>query len=65
MSIEAPSSSPAASFIREPHKNFDQVIITIRSGDGGHGTILNMPPQQQQIDLVETYEVLDHASCRI
>ncbi|XP_050213891.1 probable GTP-binding protein OBGC2 isoform X2 [Mercurialis annua] len=42
---ESPNSD---SFIREPHKYFDQVIITVRSGDGGHGAILNMPQQLQQ-----------------
>ena len=28
---------------REPHKHFDQVVITVRSGDGGHGAVLNLP----------------------
>ncbi|XP_052203010.1 probable GTP-binding protein OBGC2 [Diospyros lotus] len=42
---EAPSPSPDT-LIREPHKYFDQVIITVRSGDGGHGTILGMPNQR-------------------
>ena len=32
--------------IREPHKYFDQVLITVRSGDGGHGAILSMPNQR-------------------
>lgn len=32
--------------IREPHKYFDQVIITVRAGDGGHGAILSMPNQK-------------------
>lgn len=31
--------------VREPHKYFDQVIITVRSGDGGHGAILSFPNQ--------------------
>ncbi|XP_021601024.1 probable GTP-binding protein OBGC2 isoform X2 [Manihot esculenta] len=41
-------ASPAnsSSFIREPHKYFDQVIITVRSGDGGHGAILSLPKQR-------------------
>ncbi|KAF8410534.1 hypothetical protein HHK36_003065 [Tetracentron sinense] len=42
---ESLSSNPAT-LIREPHKYFDQVIITVRSGDGGHGAILSMPTQQ-------------------
>lgn len=29
--------------MREPHKYFDQVVITVRSGDGGHGAVLSMP----------------------
>lgn len=27
----------------EPHKYFDQVNITVRSGDGGHGAVLKIP----------------------
>ncbi|XP_058074929.1 probable GTP-binding protein OBGC2 isoform X2 [Magnolia sinica] len=42
---ESPSSDPAT-LIREPHKYFDQVIITVRSGDGGHGAVLSMPNQK-------------------
>ncbi|KAL4650080.1 hypothetical protein ACB092_01G061000 [Castanea dentata] len=39
---ESPSSIPDT-LIKEPHKYFDQVIITVRAGDGGHGAVLNMP----------------------
>ncbi|KAK6938879.1 GTP1/OBG domain [Dillenia turbinata] len=35
-----------SSLIREPHKYFDHVIVTVRSGDGGHGAILSMPTQR-------------------
>ena len=42
---ESPSPGPST-LIREPHKYFDQVIITVRSGDGGHGSILSMPNQR-------------------
>ncbi|KAL6960244.1 hypothetical protein U1Q18_044337 [Sarracenia purpurea var. burkii] len=42
--MEPPSPSPDT-LIKEPHKYFDEVIITVRSGDGGHGTILSMPNQ--------------------
>lgn len=28
---------------KEPHKYFDQVNITVRSGDGGHGAVLSLP----------------------
>ena len=27
----------------EPHKYFDQVVITVRSGDGGNGAVLKLP----------------------
>ncbi|XP_029123327.1 probable GTP-binding protein OBGC2 isoform X5 [Elaeis guineensis] len=39
---ESPSSN-ASTLIREPHKYFDQVVITVRSGDGGHGAVLSLP----------------------
>ncbi|KAJ9674825.1 hypothetical protein PVL29_024011 [Vitis rotundifolia] len=42
---ESPSPGPS-SLIREPHKYFDQVLITVRSGDGGHGATLSMPNQR-------------------
>lgn len=38
---EAPSPS-LESLSREPHKYFDQAIITVRAGDGGHGATLSM-----------------------
>lgn len=41
-----PSSPRLDSLLKEPHKYFDQVVITVRSGDGGHGTILNLPDQK-------------------
>ncbi|XP_057853235.2 probable GTP-binding protein OBGC2 isoform X2 [Cryptomeria japonica] len=33
---------------REPHKYFDHVVITVRSGDGGHGGVLSMPMPAMQ-----------------
>ncbi|GAV82638.1 GTP1_OBG domain-containing protein/MMR_HSR1 domain-containing protein [Cephalotus follicularis] len=39
---ESPSAN-TATLISEPHKYFDQVIITVRAGDGGHGAILSLP----------------------
>ncbi|CAL1384108.1 unnamed protein product [Linum trigynum] len=42
---QAPGGTNPDSLIKEPHKYFDQVIITVRSGDGGHGAILKMPNQ--------------------
>ncbi|MCO5595030.1 hypothetical protein L7F22_049067 [Adiantum nelumboides] len=37
------SSKTSANVDREPHKYFDQVSITVRSGDGGHGAVLSLP----------------------
>lgn len=34
---------------REPHKYFDHVVITVRSGDGGHGAVLSMPRPRMQV----------------
>lgn len=42
------SAPSQETLIREPHKYFDQVIITVRSGDGGHGAILSIPNQNFQ-----------------
>ncbi|KAL5778089.1 hypothetical protein ACOSP7_011015 [Xanthoceras sorbifolium] len=43
---DSSSSSPNANTLtKEPHKYFDQVIITVRAGDGGHGAVLGVPSQ--------------------
>ena len=43
------SASAPHNLEREPHKYFDHVVITVRSGDGGHGAVLSMPkPAMQQ-----------------
>lgn len=34
---------------QEPHKYFDHVVITVRSGDGGHGAVLSMPRPRMQV----------------
>lgn len=45
--VKEPSSSTTTeSLIREPHKYFDQVIITVRSGDGGHGAVIKAANQK-------------------
>lgn len=36
----------------EPHKYFDQVVITVRSGDGGNGSVLKLP--KPKVDDKET-----------
>lgn len=41
-----PLSNPAALLAKEAHKYFDQAVITVRGGDGGHGAILSMPNQK-------------------
>lgn len=43
---ESPSTD-SHSLIKEPHKYFDQVVITVRAGDGGHGAVLNIPNQKE------------------
>ncbi|KMZ72865.1 GTPase obg [Zostera marina] len=44
--VKPPPSSNSDSLTREPHKYFDQVFISVRSGDGGHGAVLTMPVQK-------------------
>ncbi|WOK99395.1 hypothetical protein Cni_G08107 [Canna indica] len=44
--VREPPSTDSTALVREPHKYFDQVIITVRAGDGGHGAVLNMPNQK-------------------
>ncbi|CAN6440894.1 unnamed protein product [Victoria cruziana] len=44
--VKQPKPSAAESVTREPHKYFDHVVITVRSGDGGHGAVLSMPSQK-------------------
>ncbi|KAJ7538326.1 hypothetical protein O6H91_11G043600 [Diphasiastrum complanatum] len=39
---ENPSQAPP-NIDTEPHKYFDQVVIVVRSGDGGQGVVLTMP----------------------
>ncbi|KAL1312056.1 hypothetical protein HN51_038692 [Arachis hypogaea] len=41
------SNSNSMTLMKEPHKYFDQVFITVRAGDGGHGAILNAPNTQR------------------
>ncbi|XP_074273360.1 putative GTP-binding protein OBGC2 [Silene latifolia] len=46
-SVKAKTPSLASdSLLKEPHKYFDQVIITVRSGDGGHGAVLKIPNEK-------------------
>ncbi|XP_010672494.2 probable GTP-binding protein OBGC2 isoform X1 [Beta vulgaris subsp. vulgaris] len=45
------SSLASDAFVKEPHKYFDQVIISVRAGDGGHGAILKMPNQKASSKL--------------
>jgi len=34
--------------MKEPHKFFDHVVITVRAGDGGHGAVLNHREKNEQ-----------------
>lgn len=45
------SSLASDAFVKEPHKYFDQVIISVRAGDGGHGAILKIPNQKASSKL--------------
>lgn len=38
-----PSVEEPENLEKEAHKYFDQVVIIVRSGDGGHGSVLDMP----------------------
>lgn len=38
-----PATAEPANLEKEAHKYFDQVVITVRAGDGGHGSVLDMP----------------------
>lgn len=44
--VKNPPSPTPETLVKEPHKYFDQVVITVRAGDGGHGAILSMPTQR-------------------
>ncbi|XP_051139933.1 probable GTP-binding protein OBGC2 [Andrographis paniculata] len=39
-----PSPTPET-LVKERHKYFDEVLITVRAGDGGHGAVLSLPSQ--------------------
>eukprot|EP00252_Welwitschia_mirabilis_P003415 TRINITY_DN13490_c0_g1_i1.p1 TRINITY_DN13490_c0_g1~~TRINITY_DN13490_c0_g1_i1.p1 ORF type:complete len:499 (-),score=113.88 TRINITY_DN13490_c0_g1_i1:145-1641(-) len=43
LKVRDSSSTSTRSMDKEPHKYFDHVVITVRSGDGGHGALLRMP----------------------
>lgn len=44
--VKDSESTSLEALLKEPHKYFDQVIINVRSGDGGHGAVLSMPTQR-------------------
>lgn len=43
----------------EPHKYFDQVVITVRSGDGGNGAVLKLPKPKVVDSEKEKYKKKD------
>ncbi|KAI0511300.1 hypothetical protein KFK09_011925 [Dendrobium nobile] len=44
--IKDSDSTSLEMLIKEPHKYFDHVNISVRSGDGGHGAVLCLPAQR-------------------
>lgn len=44
--VNNPPSPNPDTLVKERHKYFDEVIITVRAGDGGHGAILSLPNQK-------------------
>ncbi|KAL8059106.1 hypothetical protein ABFX02_03G065400 [Erythranthe guttata] len=44
--VKKPQSPTPENLIKESHKYFDEVIITVRAGDGGHGAVLSLPNQK-------------------
>ncbi|KAK4390731.1 putative GTP-binding protein OBGC2 [Sesamum angolense] len=47
--IKNPPSPTPETLVKERHKYFDEVIITVRAGDGGHGAILSLPNQNSKL----------------
>ncbi|XP_057518031.1 probable GTP-binding protein OBGC2 [Amaranthus tricolor] len=44
--VKEVSSITSNDAVKEPHKYFDHVIITVCAGDGGHGAVLKIPNQK-------------------
>ncbi|PIN22409.1 putative GTP-binding protein (ODN superfamily) [Handroanthus impetiginosus] len=44
--VKNPPSPTPETLVKESHKYFDEVVITVRAGDGGHGAILGLPNQK-------------------
>ncbi|CAA0843426.1 GTP-binding protein OBGC- chloroplastic [Striga hermonthica] len=44
--VKNPPSPTPENLVKESHKYFDEVIITVRAGDGGHGAVLSLPSQK-------------------
>lgn len=44
--VKNPPSPTPENLVKESHKYFDEVIITVRAGDGGHGAVLSLPNQK-------------------
>ncbi|XP_058725340.1 probable GTP-binding protein OBGC2 [Vicia villosa] len=45
--VTNPNPPSSTALTKEPHKYFDHVTITVRGGDGGHGSILNQKPKKE------------------
>uniref|UniRef100_A0A803LKF6 GTP-binding protein OBGC2 n=1 Tax=Chenopodium quinoa TaxID=63459 RepID=A0A803LKF6_CHEQI len=53
------SSLASDAFMKEPHKYFDHVIISVRAGDGGHGAIFKMPNQKASSKVENKYDKVE------
>lgn len=51
-----PPSPTPETLVKERHKYFDEVIITVRAGDGGHGAILSLPNQNSPSKSVGKFD---------
>lgn len=52
---KSPPSPSQETLLKERHKYFDEVIISVRAGDGGHGAILNLPNQKETSKSQRTF----------
>lgn len=52
---KSPPSPSEETLLKERHKYFDEVIISVRAGDGGHGAILNLPNQKETSKSQRTF----------
>lgn len=54
--VKNPPPPTPETLVKERHKYFDEVIITVRAGDGGHGAILSLPNQSSPSKSVGKFD---------